>query len=383
MAVFKLFPTKDTTLYSLFPNMNTGLDEIVEATTLTLEQTPVPNVSRFLVDFSNTEITNTINNKVGDKQWQANLRLYTAEVTGLDLDTAIIVHPLAANWGMGTGKYLDNPQTTNGASWIWVSFSGSTTSPTRWQTLINPGSFPNVTGSSNPTYAYDGGGAWYISGSDTHPVISASQTFSFGDTLDLDLNVTEIVHNWYSGSLSQYGFIVKQSSSQEFVANNNLQTELKYFSVDTHTIYPPNLEIKWDDFTYNTSSTIDEIATPAVFVGLDENPGIFYSESINRFRINCRAKYPARTFQTASAYTIQHYLPTASYWAIQDLETNEYIVDFDSTYTKISADTTSSYFDVYMDGLQPERNYKILIQTTIQNSTLVLDDNYYFKVRKG
>ena len=96
MAVFKLFPTKDTTLYSLFPNMNTGLDEIVEATTMTLQQTPVPNVSRFLVDFSNTEITNTINNKVGNKQWQANLRLYTAEVTGLDLDMAIVVHPLAA-----------------------------------------------------------------------------------------------------------------------------------------------------------------------------------------------------------------------------------------------------------------------------------------------
>jgi hypothetical protein len=32
MAVYKLFPTKDTTLYSLFPTMNTGLDPIIEAT---------------------------------------------------------------------------------------------------------------------------------------------------------------------------------------------------------------------------------------------------------------------------------------------------------------------------------------------------------------
>ena len=380
MAVYKLFPTKDTTLYSLFPNMNTGLDEIVEATTMTLQQTPVPNVSRFLVDFSNTEITNTINNKVGDNLWQANLRLFTAEVTGLDLDTTVKVHPLAANWGMGTGKYLDNPATDNGASWIWVQYSGSTQTPTRWSTLFNTS---NITGSYNSSYAYAGGGAWYLTGSDSGVILEASQTFSYGDTLDLDLNVTDIVHNWYSGSITQHGFIVKQSASQEFVANNNFQTELKYFSVDTHTIYPPCLEIKWDDFVYSTSSTIAEVSTPAVFVSLDENPGLFYSESINRFRINCRPKYPARTFQTASLYTTQHYLPTASYWAIQDLETNEYIVDFDTTYTKISSDTTSSYFDVYMDGLQPERNYKILIQTTIQNSTLVLDDNYYFKVRKG
>ena len=31
MAVYKLFPTKDATLYSILPNMNTGLDEIIEA----------------------------------------------------------------------------------------------------------------------------------------------------------------------------------------------------------------------------------------------------------------------------------------------------------------------------------------------------------------
>ena len=30
MAVFKIFPTADTTLYSRFPNQNTGLDEILE-----------------------------------------------------------------------------------------------------------------------------------------------------------------------------------------------------------------------------------------------------------------------------------------------------------------------------------------------------------------
>jgi hypothetical protein len=55
-----------------------------------------------------------------------------------------------------------------------------------------------------------------------------------------------------------------------------------------------------------------------------------------------------------------YYLPTASYWSIVDLDTNEVVIDFDSTYTKISADSTSNYFDVYMNGLEPERYYKIL-----------------------
>ena len=57
MAVYKLFPTKDATLYSLFPNMNTGLDEIVEATETSFAYSdPNPQTSRFLINFSETEI---------------------------------------------------------------------------------------------------------------------------------------------------------------------------------------------------------------------------------------------------------------------------------------------------------------------------------------
>ena len=33
-----------------------------------------------------------------------------------------------------------------------------------------------------------------------------------------------------------------------------------------------------------------------------------------------------------------------------------------------------------MNGLEPERYYTVLIQTTIQGSTIVFDDNYSFKV---
>jgi len=36
-----------------------------------------------------------------------------------------------------------------------------------------------------------------------------------------------------------------------------------------------------------------------------------------------------------------------------------------------------------MNGLQPERYYKILIKTAINGSTVVLDNDYYFKVING
>jgi hypothetical protein len=36
-----------------------------------------------------------------------------------------------------------------------------------------------------------------------------------------------------------------------------------------------------------------------------------------------------------------------------------------------------------MNGLEPQRYYTILIQTTSGNSTIVLDNNYSFKVVTG
>jgi len=60
-----------------------------------------------------------------------------------------------------------------------------------------------------------------------------------------------------------------------------------------------------------------------------------------------------------------------------------FTINFDEKYTKISADSTSNYFDVYMNGLEPERYYTILIKTTIDGSTKIFDEDIMFKVING
>ena len=62
------------------------------------------------------------------------------------------------------------------------------------------------------------------------------------------------------------------------------------------------------------------------------------------------------------------------------MDTNEFVIDYDTTYTKLSSDANGNYFDIYMNGLEPERYYKICVKTIINGSVLILDDNYYFKV---
>jgi hypothetical protein len=380
MAVLKIFPEKDATLYSLYPNMNTGLDEIVEATLTTFAYSnPSPQSSRFVLQFNDTELSSSISliptSKYNNGNWKAQLQCFVATVDGLNLDTTVKCFPLADPWGMGTGRYLDNPISTNGTSWIWADYSGSTL----WTASVPTGATASYT-SSVPA----GGGVWY-----TGSQYSSSVTFTYRTDKDINLDVTPTVKAWTTGSgtipttkLTNYGFIVKQDL--EWVNNNNYQPELKYFSVDTNTIYPPSLQISWDDFVFNTGSSTQTILnTLPATITIAQNPGVFYSESINRFRINARPEYPIQLWQTESVYTNNYFLPTASYYAIKDLETNEYIVSFDTNYTKLSADATSSYFDLYMNYLQPERYYTILIQSTIDGSTVVFNDQYYFKVING
>ena len=380
MAVLKIFPEKDATLYSLFPNMNTGLDEIVEATlTAFAYSNPNPQTSRFLVQFSNDDLASAVDlipQSVFDSgNWKATLQCFVSTATGIALDTTVDCFPVANSWGMGTGRYLDEPISTNGTSWNWADYSGSIA----WTASIPTGATASYTSSVPP-----GGGTWY-----TGSQYTSSVTFTYRTDKDINLDVTNTVKAWTTSSgaiptqkLSNYGFLVKQAV--EFVNSKDVQPELKYFSVDTNTIYPPALQISWDDFVFNTGSSTQTILNnlPAV-VNIAENPGVFYSESINRFRINARPEFPIQLWTTGSVYTNNYYLPTASYWAIKDLETNEYIVNFDSTYTKLSADATSSYFDIHMNFLQPERYYQILIQSTINGSTMVFNNQYYFKVING
>lgn len=375
MAVYKLFPIADTTLYSGYPSMNTGLDEIVEASTnfITGElQTSgqYPQSSRYLIKFDPTDINSIITNKISGSTWQSNLRVFVAKVEGISNTSSIAVNAVAEDWSMGTGHYMDSPEPQNGASWIWKDSSGSVKWTTSGFTTGTTGSY-NIT--NNPSSS--GGGVWYTGS-------QASQSFTFYSDLDVNVDVTSIVSKWYSGSFNNYGFIVRQTQSQEFSTNNNSQVTLKYFSRDTHTIYPPQLEFKWNDFTYSTGSLSTLNTTPAN-IALDQNPGIFYSSSVNVFRVNAAPLYPPRVWQTSSVYTTNYALPTASYYAVKDVDTDEYVIDFDTTYTKLSCDVSGSYFTLYMNGLEPERYYKILVQTTINGSTIIFDNNYNFKVVNG
>jgi hypothetical protein len=362
MAVYKLFPSQDATIYSRYPNKNTGLNEILSVSIEDAQDSGNTQATRTLIQFSSTEIADVINNKVSGSNWSASLRGFLAEANGLNSDTTLEVYAITGSWNMGTGKYSYSPEYTNGVSWFNRLSSGSGA----WKIA----GFPSgVTGSYG---SVSGGCNWYTS--------SYTQSFSYYDDKDININVTPIVNSWYSSSIANNGFLIKQAV--EFVNSLQYNINLDYFSRDTHTIYPPQLEIKWRDYSFSTGSLTEINVSPAT-IAIDNNIGTFYPDSNNIFRVNSRPEYPNRVFSTASYFTQNYYLPTASYYAIKDTYTNEYVIDFDNQFTQLSVDSSGSYFKLYMNGLEPERYYNILIKTTINGSTMVFDENYTFKVING
>ena len=355
MAVYKIFPTKDASIYSNYPTKNSGIDEILDISLYTsIDETR--DVSRALLAFSNTEIADILSTKIGVTNYKAYLKLYLANASEIPSDYTLYCHPISGSWNMGTGRAANVPETSNGVSW-------------RFRDIFDGSVFTSSIASATNAYNGNniGGGSWH-----TGSNLIATQSFTYSDTKDIELDITNAI----SSSYYQNGFIIKHSSSLEFNASYSFET--KYFSTDTHTIYPPCLEFRWNDYIHSTSLTT--VTSDLISISLSNNKGEFQEDSVNRFKVNVRDRYPTRTFQTSSLYLNNKVLPTSSYYAVKDIKTEEFVIDFDTTYTKLSADTTGNYFDLYMNGLQPERYYQILIKSVISGSTVVFEDNNYFKV---
>jgi hypothetical protein len=366
MAVYKIFASADAGLYSSDPALNTGLDEILEVsvknsdTPLNYFVDPIPvqgilsdDLRRSLLLFSDSDIATLKTYTTGS--WKTNLRLYLANAENLNTSYSLEVRQVSQSWQMGTGKLADSPPTRNGV--CWYNSIAYYSSASNW----GNGSY----------YLTNGGGSWTN--------LSTTQSFGYRDSKDINVDVSQIVDTWFSGSRENYGFIVKHPNYIE--QNSGSYIALSFFSVDTHTIYPPTLEIKWDDSSYSTGS-LSVLGNSNSVITLANNLESFkYGTTKYKFLINSRDKYPARVFTTSSLYTTNKALPQASYWSLQDVKTNDIVIDFDTNYTKISCDGTNSYFNMYMNGLEPERYYKILIKTILSSGEVYdVDNNLIFKL---
>ena len=360
-----VFSEKDATLYQATGSQNTGMDEILEVRKDISPTGNTINVSRILIEFDLTKITRDINRGIIKKP-KYFLNLFEANSTNLNTTQSLYAYPVSGSWTMGGGRLDDNPITTEGCSW---NFRDGKTTSRLW--------LPPVTAS---------GGNWFTgSGFEA----SASVTHK---TTDIRMDVTDIVNKWVSGSITNNGFIVKRSGSLGLVTTGSNDDEgntkrfgnLSFFSSDTHTKYPPSLEVEWDDSVWTTGSlsplSSTEIEDLVIYMkGLRPE---YKEKSRVKFRVVGRDRFPEKTFATTPSTLTVKYLPSGSrtgdgaFYSIQDAETEDVIVPFGSG-SKLSCDSNGNFFNLDLDGYQPERFYSLLFKVVSGSGTTQVTEQYF------
>ena len=379
------FGKRDTTLYSggTTASRNTGLDEILEINKVVANNGNVQNVSRILIDFDLSFISKSIQDGKIPSTAKYYLNLYDATSEEVEAEQPVHIYMVSGSWKQGTGKLDHDPVTQDGASYQYRDHEAKT---------------PWVTGS-----VLTDGGAWFTASVDGQYEVSSSYNLTF-DKKDIRADVTDLVNNHiYSSSVyPNNGFIVKREdsgshgdhpSSSMFDFNTGQEGDssrlgnLKYFSRETHTIYPPKLEVVWDDSSWSTGSlsALSSTDLERLKVYFKNMRKEYKENSIVKFRVVGRELYPSSSFDATPTELTVKYLPSSSTeYEIKDADTEEVIVPYGSG-SRISCDSDGNFFRVQMNGFQAERNYRFCIKVVSGSGTLdeqinYYDDNYEFRV---
>jgi hypothetical protein len=349
--------TYDASIYLQQPEQNTGRDEILEIGKLYYGASK--DIARTLIKFD----VSTLETGSG---WKAYLNLKSANSEEIPLQYTIYANAISQSWNMGTGTKFDNI-TSDGVSWKYRDGINS------WQDNTIAGTAYYVAGTTGSANAE--GGTWYTA--------SVSQSFN-NEPDDIRMDVTSIIKLWVSGSLPNNGFIIHHSLENE---ENTLDYGiLKFFSKETNTIYEPKLEIVWDDSIFTTGSLLP--ITGSSSEDALENSKIIvtdlqkqYAENIKtKIRVKGRDLFPSKSFSTGSfEYDQSKYLPTSSYYQIEDYRTNEIIIPF-GEYSKLSCDSKSNYFYLDTATYPINRVYKLKLKVVKDGITKIIDDKLTFEI---
>tara|TARA_B100000900_G_scaffold57857_1_gene43396 strand:- start:4691 stop:5848 length:1158 start_codon:yes stop_codon:yes gene_type:complete len=378
------FGKRDTTIYSggTTASRNTGIDEVLEINKVVNNNGTVGNVSRVLIDFDLSFISKSIQDGKIPSTAKYYLNLYDATSEEVEVEQPLHIYMVSGSWKQGSGKLDHDPVTDNGATYQYRDHEAKT---------------PWITGS-----VLTEGGTWFTASSGQYEV-STSYDLTF-DKKDVRADVTDLVNNHiYSSSVyPNNGFIVKREDSGSYGNNHATASfdfntgqegdssrlgNLKYFSRETHTIYPPKLEVEWDDSSWSTGSLSPLSSTDLERLKVYfKNMKTEYKEkSIVKFRVVGRELYPSSSFSATPSELGVKYLPSASVeYEVRDADTEEVIIPFGSG-SRVSCDSDGNFFRVQMNGLQAERDYRFCIKVVSGSGTTdeqinFYDDDYEFRV---
>jgi hypothetical protein len=369
-----IFPQKDSTIYSRYPNRNTGVDPVLEILKET-EGYPVElnledeffstsNFSRILMQFDLSDVTTLISAGKLSPNFTASLIVKATETINIPIQYSVKAYIVSGSWINGQGFYSNNPEIQDGVSWKWRD---GKLAGRLWETA-------SLSGNATSSYSSEPHGGVWLTGSG----YEASQSFNH-EVADIRMNITSLVRTWISGSVPNNGMILKFPENVE--TDSSVMGSIKFFSKETHTVFIPRLEFSWDDSENSGTGSFTEISNED-FVLYTKNFRESYREGeVTKIRWGVRDRYPTLTYATSSDYLTSKRLPTSSYYSVVDHWTEDVVVPF-SNGTKMSCDSNGNYFRIDMGSFLPERYYKFQIKTEFEGGDVskISDDGFIFKV---
>lgn len=405
--MYKLIrPNKDATVYGYAPLANAGIDEVLELNTRRrrefqssgeLLDSPAP--SRILMEFPNideplggekisqtgdgknnqefegTDPRDDLQNRIGggppnafsffgeelapirEKPKEksssssptkyngtARLRLWFSNGQGLPRKYEIEAYPVQKEWVEGRGRIENVPPTVG---------------PVNWE-------------EANPSESWD------VPGCDFDESVKAVEVFNRDDP-DLYLDLDPVL-----STNPENGILLKRKNE-----NFERLTELKFFSLETRTIYIPHILLGVDQYQFDPES-----ASPVEsenFEAFVTNMQNYYQEDSKvRFEVAVREKYKQRRFlgirpsERSKKIEGDRYLPERSLtYQIEDVRTGLNFLPFDKRYTAVSYKDGRHFFDVDFTNLLPKRKYnlKLRFEDPETGVTKVFDDSQTFLIQ--
>jgi hypothetical protein len=215
------------------------------------------------------------------------------------------------------------------------------------------------------------------------PIPSGIDPYAYAHVAGVYINGTALGLYQISGSVS--GSIGSDSASFDgaFIDGNAIGARLK-------------LQLSGSVLTSSYSYTSSIEMTSSVLTLLDiERPFSLNLQSLQpqykvgdivKIFVFGRKKFPQKYYGRTTQqeqYMIPEVLPSSSFYALKDNQTDEIVVNFDS-YTQISCEYPhGNYFLLDTTGLPQERFYKVLIQVTDMTSSYTIDTGKTFKIVRG
>lgn len=372
MAIYKVFSNKDNTLTNAFKadlrnrgtQANMGASDVLEVFSIFAAQsTSSLEQSRVIIDFPIDKIkaaatSGLIPAASSDRKFK--LKLYNAKhSTTVPNDFVISVHPIQKDWTEGSGLDMENYSDLDASNWISASF----------------------------------GNAWASPGADFNHTIDHTMSFTTG-LEDLEIDVSSTVEQWLSwidnnaNGFQPFGFLVKMSGSAEDGSSLKSYYTKRFFGKDTEFFFKrPTIEVQFDDSTQDSSALPDPYAQADKYIlSISNLKSSYKNYETPRLKVHSRNKKWQPNIYTKATATAPLDLISEMYYKITRIADNLEVIPYSTgsvpAFSKVSYNSSGSFFDLRMANLEPNYMYEISFVRKDGSKYIEIEDKFKFRIEK-